>query len=208
MGLWGWLLGGACAVAVAGLGRHLVLLLGRPYRPERSSPAGSPAGGVLYAFTWGMLPWAKESTRRHLLAYLRGVVFHLGIAAAFLALLASPWRTQAVGPLRWALVTLSAAGGVAGLGGLVARVGERRLRRLSTPDDFFAVTLVSLFSLAAGAAWLEPALRPLFFGLAAATLVYIPFGKIRHCFYFFFARYFFGAGFGRRGVLRWGNAHE
>lgn len=208
MGPWGWLLGGASAVAVAGLGRHLVLLLGRPYRPERSSPAGSPAGGVLYAFTWGMLPWAKESTRRHLPAYLRGVVFHLGIGAALLALLASPWRAQAVAPLRWAVVTLCVAGGVAGLGGLVARVTDARLRRLSTPDDFFAVALVSLFTLAAAAAAVAPPLVPLFYGLAAVTLAYIPLGKVRHCFYFFFARYFFGAGFGRRAVLRWGKADE
>ncbi len=208
MGTWGWVLAGACAVTVAGLARHLALLLGRPYRPEAARPAGSAAQGVLYAFTWGMLPWAKESTRRHLPAYLRGVVFHLGIGAAFLALLASPWRAQASGPLRWALVTLSAAGGVAGLGGLVARVTDTRLRRLSTPDDFFAVALVSLFALAAAAAALTPALVPAFYGLAAGTLVYIPFGKVRHCFYFFFARYFFGIVFGRRGVLRWGKVHE
>ncbi|MDR7426619.1 MAG: hypothetical protein QN152_01255 [Armatimonadota bacterium] len=208
MGSWGWVLAGACAVAVNGLARHLVLLLGRPYRPEMARPAGSVAQGVLYAFSWGMLPWAKESTRRHMLAYLRGVVFHLGIGAAFLALLVGPWRAQGAGPLRWALVTLSAGGAMAGLGGLLARVVETRLRRLSTPDDFFAVALVSLFTLAAAAAIVVPALVPAFYGLAAATLAYIPFGKIRHCFYFFFARYFFGAGFGRRGVLRWGKVHE
>jgi nitrate reductase gamma subunit len=154
-----------------------------------------------------MLPWAKESTRHNLLAYLRGVVFHIGIGAAFLALPVAPWRADGSVPLRWVLVASTAAGGVAGLGGLVARVAEARLRRLSTPDDFFAVALVSLFNLAAAAAAVAPALVPAFYGLAAATLVYIPFGKIRHCFYFFFARYFFGAGLGRRGVLRWGKGH-
>jgi len=207
MGSWGWVLVGASAVAIAGLARHLVLLLGRPYCPEKARPAGSARQGVLYAFTWGMLPWAKESTRHNLLAYLRGVVFHIGIGAAFLALLVGPWRAGFAGPLRWMVVALAAAGGVAGLGGLVARVAEAWLRRLSTPDDFFAVALVSLFNLAAAAAAVAPALVPAFYGLAAATLVYIPFGKIRHCFYFFFARYFFGAGLGRRGVLRWGKGH-
>lgn len=52
---------------------------------------GSPKRGVLYAFTFGMMPWAKESTRRHMLAYLRGVGFHAGIFAGLGALLVSPW---------------------------------------------------------------------------------------------------------------------
>ena len=208
MGIWGWVVAGAFAGTVAGLGRHLAILLGRAYRPERAGAVGSPAQGVLYAFTWGMMPWAKESTRLHLLAYLRGVVFHIGIGAAFLALLVSPWRAQMAPALRWGLVALTAVGGLAGFAGLVARIAEARLRTLSTPDDFFSVTLVSLFTLAAGAAWVVPPLLPVFYVLAVATLLYIPFGKIRHCFYFFFSRYFFGVGFGRRGVIGWGKAHE
>lgn len=52
---------------------------------------GPPKRGVLYAFTFGMMPWAKESTRRHMLAYLRGVGFHAGIFAGLGALLVSPW---------------------------------------------------------------------------------------------------------------------
>src|SRR3989304_3774903 len=91
---------GSSTVTVAGLGRHLAILLGRAYRPERAGAVGSPAQGVLYAFTWGMMPWAKESTRLHLLAYLRGVVFHIGIGAAFLALLVSPWRGRRGPPPR------------------------------------------------------------------------------------------------------------
>ncbi len=204
MGIWGWVVAGAFVGTVAGLGRHLAILLGRAYRPERAGAAGSPAQGVLYAFTWGMMPWAKESTRLHLLAYLRGVVFHIGIGAAFLALLVSPWRAQMAPALRWGLVALTAVGGLAGFAGLVARIAEARLRSLSTPDDFFSVTLVSLFTLAAGAAWVVPPLLPVFYVLAVATLLYIPFGKIRHCFYFLFSRYFFGVAFGRRGVIGWG----
>ncbi len=43
--------------------------LSRPM--DRSTPKGDPRLGILYAFTLGMAPWAKESTRRHALAYLR-----------------------------------------------------------------------------------------------------------------------------------------
>ena len=208
MDLWSWVLAGAFTVTVTGLGRHLAMLLSRASRPERAVAAASAASGVVYAFTWGMMPWAKESTRLHLLAYLRGVVFHIGIGAAFLALPVSPWRAQMAPALRWGLVALTAVGGLAGFGGLVARIVEARLRSLSTPDDFFSVTLVSLCTLAAGAAWVVPPLLPVFYVLAVATLLYIPFGKIRHCFYFFFSRYFFSVGFGRRGVIGWGKAHE
>jgi nitrate reductase gamma subunit len=208
MGLWSWILGGALAVTLAGLGGHLARLLARPYRPELSAAVGSPIRGVAYAFTWGMMPWAKESTRRHLFAYVRGIVFHAGIGAAFLALLLSPWREGIVPLLRWTLVAAAAAGALAGVAGLLGRFVEPRLRRLSTPDDFFAVALVSAFSASGAAGWVVPAVLPLFYLLGALTLIYIPFGKIRHCFYFFFSRYFFGVAFGRRGVLRWGKAHE
>jgi len=208
MGVWGWVLGGALAVTVAGLGRHLLVLLARPYRPERAAALASPAQGVLYAFTWGMMPWAKESTRRHLLAYLRGIAFHAGIGAAFLALALSPWQAVVAPGIRWGIVALAGAGALAGLGGLVARVVEVRLRRLSTPDDFFSVGLVSAFAAAGAAAWMAPVALPIFYLLTAATLVSIPFSKIRHCFYYFFSRYFFGVGFGRRGVIGWGKVHE
>ncbi len=208
MGLWGWIFAGATAVTVAGLGRHLAVLLSRPYRPERAAAVASETGGVIYAFTAGMMPWAKESTRRHLLSYLRGIAFHAGIAAAFLALVLSPWQAFVPPVIRWVIVVLAAAGAVAGAGGLIARVTEERLRRLSTPDDFFSVALVSAFCAAAADAWLAPRVLPPFYLLGVVTLVYIPFGKIRHCFYFFFSRYFFGVGFGRRGVIGWGKAHE
>ncbi len=208
MGVWGWILAGALAVAVAGVARHLAVLLGRPYRPERAAAVASPAQGVVYAFTWGMMPWAKESTRIHLLAYLRGIVFHAGIGAAFLMLILSPWRETAPPALHWALIALAGVGAVGGIAGLIARVAEARLRRLSTPDDFFSVGLVSVFTAAAALAWMTPETLPLFYLLAAATVAYIPFGKIRHCFYFFFSRYFFGVTLGRRGVIGWGKAHE
>ena len=40
-----------------------------------------------------------------------------------------------------------------------------------------------------------------YFIIAGLFLVYEPFSKIRHYIYYPFARYFFGASFGRRGVI-------
>jgi hypothetical protein len=206
MSVEGWILVGAAGVAAAGLGRHLSRLRARPSRPDRARPAGSPAAGVRYAFTTGMMPWAKESTRIHLLAYLRGIVFHVGIGAGLLGLGLALWAPPLPAAVRMALVAILAAGALAGWGGFAARFVEPGLRALSTPDDYVSVALVSVFLSAGTAAFLDPRWRGLFLLLGAATLVAIPFTKIRHCFYYFFSRYFFGLFYGRRGVL--GGAHH
>lgn len=205
--LWIWVLAAALVVAFAGLWRHLARLLARPFRPEGAPAAGSPSAGVRYAFTTGMMPWAKESTRLHLAAYLRGIVFHAGIGAGFLGLLLALWLPAVPGLIRWLIIGVSAAGALAGWAGLAARLVERNLRRISTPDDFVSVGLVSLFLTAGALAWLNPAWNAAFFVLGAATLVAVPFTKIRHCFYFFVSRYFFGLFYGRRGVVG-GAQHE
>ncbi len=205
--VWTWVVVGAVIVATGGLWSHLSRLLARPFRPDRAPTAGSPAAGVAYAFTWGMMPWAKESTRLHLAAYLRGIVFHIGIAAGFAALLLALWTPSWPIAYRLSLVAVLAAGALAGWLGLVARVVEPNLRRISTPDDFVSVALVGLFLSAGTLATISRAWIGVFLVLGAATLVAIPFTKIRHCFYFFFSRHFFGLLYGRRGVLG-GAQHE
>lgn len=204
---WQVVLLAALIIAAVGIGLRLRSLLARPWRPERAPAAGSLSGGVRYAFTWGMMPWAKESTRIHLLAYLRGIIFHLGIAAGFLALALAPWRDAAPGAVRGLLIAGALIGALAGWGGLAARLIERNLRAVSTPDDLASVALVSAFLTAAGSAWWDPRWSAAFYALAAATLVAIPLTKIRHCIYYGFSRYYFGLFYGRRGVIG-GAQHE
>lgn len=201
-----WIVVASAGVAAAGLWRHLSIVLGRPFRPERARPAGSPAAGVRYAFTLGMMPWAKESTRIHLLAYLRGIVFHAGIGAGLMGLILALWRPELPAVLRLTLAAALAVGGAAGWGGFAARFAEPGLRKLSTPDDFVAVALVSAFLTVGALAWWDARWMGAYLLVGAATLVAIPFTKIRHCFYYFFSRYFFGLFYGRRGVL--GGAHH
>jgi hypothetical protein len=201
-----WLVVASAGIAAAGLWRHLSIVLGRPFRPERARPAGSPAAGVRYAFTLGMMPWAKESTRIHLLAYLRGIVFHAGIGAGLLGLIVALWRPDIPSVLRALLAGVLAVAAVAGWGGFAARFVEPGLRKLSTPDDIVAVALVSGFLSVGALAWWDARWMGVYLLVGAATLVAIPFTKIRHCFYYFFSRYFFGLFYGRRGVL--GGAHH
>lgn len=173
--------------------------LARPV--DRSTPKGDARLGMLYAFTLGMAPWAKESTRRHRLAYLRGVGFHLGIFAGLGVLLVSPWIAQLPLGLRQLLAILAAGGALLGWVGFLARFIEPNLKTLSTPDDYAAVFLVSLFLATASLMLFVPRFSPLFWAVSAVMLVYAPLSKIRHCIYFAYSRLFFGKFVGRRGVL-------
>lgn len=173
----------------------------RPFTPDRAPAKGSPQHGVLYAFTLGMAPWAKESTRRHILAYLRGIGFHVGIFSGLAALLLSPWWAAFPTPWHWLFAALTGLGALFGLIGEIMRRVERHLRLLSTPDDHFSVLLVTAFLAATSAALLSNVWQPVMYLMGAVMLAYAPLGKIRHCIYFFFSRRFFGLLVGRRAVI-------
>lgn len=196
-----FLAGLALAFCVMAFTRRLLTFKNRPAPAERARPRGSAAKGVAYAFTLGMAPWAKESTRRHWLAYTRGVAFHLGIFLGLGVLLVSPWMRLAPAGLRAALGAGLLIGAGLGLAGFAARFLEPNLKALSTLDDYFAVLLVSLF-LASGALWMfAPPTLPFFYFSAVILLVYAPLGKIRHCIYYAYSRLYYGLFVGRRAVL-------
>lgn len=191
----------ALIFAIFAFGRRLQAFsqLTRPV--DRAVPKGSLKSGMLYAYTLGMAPWSKESTRRHAIAYLRGVAFHAGIFLGLFILVASPWSGGVPQIVRIILGICTAAGALFGFAGLVSRFLEPNLKALSTGDDYFAVLVVSLF-LASEALWLfVPQAQVFFYLVSAAMLVYAPLGKIRHCIYFAFSRLFYGKFVGSRAVL-------
>lgn len=168
---------------------------------EAAPPKGDPKKGIAYAYTLGMMPWAKESTRRHALAYLRGVGFHIVIFYGLALFLLSPWAAWLPPLFITGSAYLMAAGAVLGLAGLAMRLIQPDLRSITTPDDLFAVVVVSLFQ-AAAALWLVGLVPAGVFYLASALmLVYAPFGKIRHCIYFGYSRWFYGRFIGSRALL-------
>ena len=190
-------------IFVIGLIRLILATQHRPYQTELAPTKGSPAKGILYAFTLGMAPWAKESARRHWVAYIRGIIVHVSIFVAAAFLIASPWLAQMPSPLRISLVALFTVGAVLGLAGFGIRLSDPTMRLLSTPDDYFSLALVTLFlaSGAASAARIE--FLPAFWAISGTTMAYTPFGKMKHFLYFFYERVFIGLFFGRRGVLEW-----
>ncbi|HEX8992584.1 MAG TPA: hypothetical protein VF784_12975 [Anaerolineales bacterium] len=194
-------------VALAGLlagvygiyGRYIELKR-RPLPTDKSPLKGNPSHGIAYAFTTGMMPWAKESTRLHMIAYLRGIGFHVGIFVAIGALLISPFWSYLPPVLVTLLVVVLALGSLLGAAGGVMRIAETNLRGISLPDDHFAVWLTTLFMAMTALGVVNEALRVPMYVVAGITLAYVPLGKIRHCLYFFFSRTFFGKFFGRRAV--------
>jgi len=188
-------------ICVAGLGLRWRRSMARA-RPRDFAPArGSGMAGVAYAFTAGMMPWAKESTRYHWAAYLRGIGFHVGIFIGLPLVAASPWWGLLPNGVRLGLGTLLGLCAVLGAAGIVMRIREPILRTLSTADDYAAIVLVSAFLAFEAAALASAAWMPAMYLAAGILLAYIPLGKIRHCLYFFLARAFFGQFVGRRAVI-------
>jgi nitrate reductase gamma subunit len=191
----------AAVFCIAAFAVRMRTFLRLPVPKDRSQPRGDPGAGVAYALTLGMMPWAKESTRRHALAYLRGVGFHLMVFLAFGLFLASPWLGVFPAWLRLGLAILCGIGSLLALMGFVSRIVEKSLKSLSMPDDYFAILVVSLFLASSAGMLLQSTLLPFFYLASALVFIYMPLGKIRHCIYFVFSRLFFGRFFGRRGVL-------
>lgn len=188
-------------VCLIGLAFKMQEIMGRPYKRDLSRPRGNVKQALLYAFTLGMAPWEKESTRLHWAAYVRGILFHVGVFMAFAVFFVSPWLAAIPLLLNGIAVAVTAVGAIAGFAGIGMRLAEENLRALSLPDDYFSVLLTSLFVTLAFAVLLWPVSLPLFYLVTAVMLVYIPFSKIRHCVYFFYSKFFFGQSFGHRGVI-------
>ena len=173
--------------------------LNRPV--DRSTPKGKVNSGIFYAYTLGMAPWSKESTRLHWISYIRGIAFHLGIFLGLGLLVISPWIHVLPSWIRILLAVCAGLGSVFGLTGFVMRLAEHNLRAISTRDDFFTVLLVSLYLASTGLWLVFPPAQPLFYLTGAIMLVYAPFSKIRHCIYFAYSRLFYGKFIGSRAVL-------
>ncbi|MBE0461441.1 MAG: hypothetical protein IBX60_07390 [Candidatus Aminicenantes bacterium] len=166
-----------------------------------SKPQGEIQKGVIYALGKGLLPWEKESASRNLPTYVAGVLYHSGI---FLTILYTLFEVFSIVLVNWLLhffQTFILIGFLCGLGLLIKRILKDSLRKISCPDDFVANILVDIFLLSAFLNTFYTGIKLIFFSVTILLLLYIPAGKIRHCFFFFYSRILFGIFFGRRGVL-------
>ena len=184
--------------------RLVILFRRRLAQDIASNPRGDILRGVVDAFLTIVMPWKMESTRKHWLRYVEFVVFHIGvftnIVLSFVIAYAPGVLTA---PARGAALVLLAAAFVAGSLRLYRRANRPEMRIISSPDDYIAMAMVLVFLFTGALALLawQPGIVA-YFIIAALFLIYEPFSKIRHYIYYPFARYFYGAAFGKRGVLQ------
>ncbi len=183
--------------------RLIILFRRRLARDIASDAKGEIWRGAVDAFVTIVAPWRMESTRKHWMRYVEFVVFHVGVLSNIVLSFVIAYSPDVLSvPVRGVAFVLLAAAFVVGVVRLYRRASLAEMRAISSPDDYIAMVMVLLFSftgLLSLLGW-EPGIVA-YFIIAALFLVYEPFSKIRHYIYYPFARYFYGASFGRRGVI-------
>ncbi len=171
---------------------------GRPV--DYSKKSGNTSSAILYSYTGAMNPAFKESAYLNLPYYIAGVVYHLGTFLGlllFILFLAQININEGVKPVSAVLLFTGAACGVAIL---LKRISDKKVRLLSTFDDYLSNILVTTFQVTAGLALLFPHSEPFYFLTASLMLIWLPFGKLKHVIYFFAARFHLGYFYGWRNV--------
>jgi hypothetical protein len=166
-----------------------------------SKPQGNELKGIIYALGRGLAPWEKESAMKHLPTYLAGIFYHIGIFAALFYLFSLVALFNFGVLIIMILRIFILAGFLCGIGLFLKRSLKHHIRTISCPDDYASNLLVDGFLIVSLIDTYTGNLRSILFALAIILVLYIPLGKIRHCFFFFYSRILFGSFFGRRGVL-------
>ncbi len=177
------------------------VVLRRGYKVDFTIPKSDPRRGILYSLTFSMLPWRKDSSRRHPWTYVGGMLMHVGIFATLLfalgrALWSWPdWLVPIFG-------VVAAIGWVGTFGLFLKRITQSFMHAISSPDDYLANALVQFYLLGGVLAVFVPVASGLWSFSSVLLLIYVPVGKIYHMLLFFVSRILFGLQFGRRGVLQ------
>jgi len=169
-------------------------------RRDYSVKDGSVARGVIYNFTWAMMPQHKETIRNHPLKFTIGILMHIGVFIAIakvLILLVFP-QMRPLGPgILGVLLSISS---LCGLYLFIRRVFSIELRSMSSPEDYLSILITISFILAASAHEFGLMSAEIFLLLSALVFFYLPVGKLKHALFFFIARTDYGIRLGYRGT--------
>lgn len=174
-----------------------------PMTWENAPAKGSPGAGVAYSYAATVAPWMMSSSTQHWIRWLEFGLYHIGAGLAILSTFTLPFTPQLmIQPVRIVFAVFVALALVVGAIRLWRRFTDPTLRVISTPDDYFSLAAVEVFFfltfmtlVANTSGW-----RLAYFLVTAAFLFYVPFSKISHYVYWFFARVLMGVRYGRRGV--------
>ncbi len=179
--------------------------LSRLKMPWEAAPQkGSSTQGVLRSYGAIFLPWSMESSRKNVGRWLEFGIYHVGALVAIVNTFTYPFAPDFMTwPVRLIFAILIAPSVLVGFFKLYQRITRKELRIISTPDDYFSLASMQLFLFFAVMALLTnaPGWRMVYFLVTAFFLFYVPFSKISHYIYFFFARFLMGSRYGARGVI-------
>jgi hypothetical protein len=185
-------------------GLKVLQLMKLPLPKERAPSRGNPALGVAVSFAGIFYPWSMESTTKHIWRWIEFSLYHLAAAAAIGATFTLPFAPRLMTyPFRITLAVFIILGTLVGFIKLARRISNINLRHISVPDDYFSLAAVQIYFIAASGCliYYTPEWRFVFFLITALFLIYVPFSKISHYLYWFFARTILGIRFGRRGII-------
>jgi len=189
----------SCMIHVSKLIRY-----GKP--KDFSQQKGNLSDSLRYSISGAMSPKKKESAYLHLPTYTVGLLFHMGTFLSlflFLILLTGIYPDGMLANLLAGFLVIT---GMSGMGILIKRMSQQKLRVLSNPDDYISNLLVSLVQLLTALTILNPDISAIYFVLISVLFLYLPVGKLKHTVYFFAARYHLGFFYGWRGV--WPPKHQ
>ena len=176
-------------------------------QPATGLPGTTPSKGVIYSWLNVAMPWAMESTRKKLLLYVQFAVFHLGVIFALTLSFVIPYfpgllELPYVVPVSQVFI---AAAFIVGAIRIIRRFANPVMRKISSPDDYFSLILLTIwffFAFLATPNNLESGegVMMTYFIMTAFFIIYVPFSKISHYLYYPFTRYWFGKSMGYRGT--------
>lgn len=166
----------------------------------------------LYSIGNVAMPWVMVNTRtpKGFVFYLSFVIFHLGVVAGiFLAFVSSLNRSLMEIPVvAFTFMTVIGAAFLVSVIRVVRRIVRPFLRLISSPDDYFSVSMLMVwfFSGVLAQAHIANLLESewylvVYLAITSFFLVYVPFSKISHYLYYPFTRYWIGKTLGHRGSM-------
>jgi len=171
---------------------------------EREVKKGNPGQGVMRSYASIFMPWAVESSRNHMGRWAGFAIYHVGCLVAIVNTFTFTFAPAFMSPsIRLLFGILIAPAILVGFLKIYRRIRLPELRLISTPDDYFSLISLQLFFFTAVMALLlnTPFWRLSYYIITALFLFYVPFSKISHYIYFFFARFLTGARYGWRGII-------
>jgi len=184
-------------------------LLKKPFPPEKAELKGDRTVGAIYSLANVLRPWEMESTSKHLYFYVEFLIFHIAVALTIGSTFFIPLVPNLMtGGVTTVIQVFMGLAFLIGLRRIYRRFTAPEIKIISTPDDYFAIMLMTVF-FAVGfitmQLWKDG--RPetgwmwIFFLMTTFFLLYVPFSKISHYVLYPFGRVNFGMIFGGRGIL-------